>query len=327
MADGLQSPPAAQSAGLEDACGVRGVVPSQGATLCSCGFGCASPCGTQGRSIGLTLIQVGTEKRGRSHRQADALLKVAGPRHLIYFLALRTGLRRSELRDLQWGDLRIAPSVRRPHIALRAEATKAKRADSLPLKDDIIEALRQARPVDAKPTDSIFASTPKMLTFRSDLKKAGITEYDDRGRKVCFHSLRVTYGTWLAQAGVAPRVHMELMRHTDMKLTMTFYTDPRLLDTAGAMNDLPGFENGTPQESERSVALRTGTDDLPIMNSQNPQGKSIALNRGSQCPELSISVQKGGYGHEKTPANTGVLMRELGLEPRTYALKGRCSAN
>jgi hypothetical protein len=32
---------------------------------------------------------------------------------------------------------------------------------------------------------------------------------------------------------------MELMRHPDMKLTMHYCTDPRLLDTSKAVQDLP----------------------------------------------------------------------------------------
>jgi hypothetical protein len=32
---------------------------------------------------------------------------------------------------------------------------------------------------------------------------------------------------------------MALMRHTDVKLTMRYYTDPRLLDTAKAVEGLP----------------------------------------------------------------------------------------
>jgi hypothetical protein len=32
---------------------------------------------------------------------------------------------------------------------------------------------------------------------------------------------------------------MELMRHTDVKLTMRYYTDLRLLDTAKAVEGLP----------------------------------------------------------------------------------------
>ena len=37
---------------------------------------------------------------------------------------------------------------------------------------------------------------------------------------------------------------MALARHTDLRLTMKHYTDPRILDTAGAVNRLPALENG-----------------------------------------------------------------------------------
>lgn len=45
----------------------------------------------------------------------------------------------------------------------------------------------------------------------------------------------------LAKAGAAPRVAMSLMRHTDMRLTINLYTDPRIFDLAGAVAKLPTF--------------------------------------------------------------------------------------
>ncbi len=146
--------------------------------------------------------------------QAEALVSASTRHALLYLTALRTGLRRGELRKLQWGDVHL--DAQRPHVKHRATATKAKRADTLPLRADVADTLRKAKPADAKPGDRVFGSMPKMWTFRADLDRAGIPHADERGRKVCFHSLRVTFGTWLAQAGTAPRVHMELMRHTDM---------------------------------------------------------------------------------------------------------------
>ena len=62
---------AAQPVGLDDAGGVLGTVPGAAASVCSSGFGYASPSGTHGKCIGLTLIQVGTEIRGRSERGTD----------------------------------------------------------------------------------------------------------------------------------------------------------------------------------------------------------------------------------------------------------------
>jgi hypothetical protein len=41
----------------------------------------------------------------------------------------------------------------------------------------------------------------------------------------------------LVNAGIAPRAAMSLMRHTDMNLTMNFYTDPRTFDMAGAVEN------------------------------------------------------------------------------------------
>jgi site-specific recombinase XerD len=45
---------------------------------------------------------------------------------------------------------------------------------------------------------------------------------DEQGRRVDFHSLRLTFGTNLVLRGVHPRVVQELMRHSDIRLTMSF---------------------------------------------------------------------------------------------------------
>lgn len=52
---------------------------------------------------------------------------------------------------------------------------------------------------------------------------------------------RHTFGTHLSKAGVAPRVAMAAMRHSSLDLTMNIYTDPVLLDVAGAVETLPEF--------------------------------------------------------------------------------------
>ena len=57
-------------------------------------------------------------------------------------------------------------------------------------------------------------------------------------------SRRHTFGTMLSRAGVAPRVAQAAMRHSSIDLTMNVYTDPRLLDVAGALEALPGLAAG-----------------------------------------------------------------------------------
>ena len=60
-----------------------------------------------------------------------------------------------------------------------------------------------------------------------DLKFAGIPKTDERGRTLDVHALRTTFGTLLSKGGVAPRTAQAAMRHSDIRLTMQTYTDPK----------------------------------------------------------------------------------------------------
>src|SRR5690349_7703559 len=82
---------------------------------------------------------------------------------------------------------------------------------------------------------------PSMDSHKRYLAKTGVAYEDAEGRRVDFHALRHTYGSMLAKAGVAPRVAMSLMRHTDIRLAMNVYTDPKVFDMAGAVESLPSI--------------------------------------------------------------------------------------
>jgi len=58
------------------------------------------------------------------------------------------------------------------------------------------------------------------------------------------------------KAGVAPRMAQELMRQSDIRLTMNTYTHLQLVDTAGAVEALPTI--GAVQR-ETVQRLATGT--------------------------------------------------------------------
>ena len=73
-----------------------------------------------------------------------------------------------------------------------------------------------------------------MRILNRDLEAAGIPKRDDRGHTLDVHALRQTFGTMLSTNGVAPRTAMSAMRHSSIDLTMSVYTDPRLLDVYGA---------------------------------------------------------------------------------------------
>ena len=67
---------------------------------------------------------------------------------------------------------------------------------------------------------------------------AKISKLDTQGRVVDFHSLRHTFCTNLHRAGVPQREAMELMRHSDPRLTASTYTDTSLLSLKAAVEKL-----------------------------------------------------------------------------------------
>ena len=99
-------------------------------------------------------------------------------------------------------------------------------------------------------TASFPLLTPSLVRESPDGELGGIAKRDDRGRTVDLRSLRHTFGTHLSKAGVAPRVAQAAMRHSSLDLTMNVYSDPTLLDVAGAMEALPGLVLGNRGKAE-----------------------------------------------------------------------------
>jgi len=191
--------------------------------------------------IELQTIRIGP-RRGKAvakvkpDTKAKALRK-GRERRLVYLLAVWTGLRRNEIRQLTWGDIRL--DTLPGHILLRARTTKSKRADSLPIHEQLADELRAWRLRNAGPDDCVVSTVPHMKTLRADLAFAGIPYKDEAGRYVDFHSLRVSLSTMLAAHKVSQRAAQALMRHTDPRLTAAVYTDERLLPLAAELHNVP----------------------------------------------------------------------------------------
>ncbi len=177
------------------------------------------------------------ERRAFTDDEAGRLLAVNEARRPIYLLALHTGLRLGELRALRWHDVDIERAI----IRLRAEATKAKRADVLPITPTAQAILRELRSIRPDAARVFPKGVPSHHTVHADLLAAGIARTDDRGRKVDFHALRTTFITNLARAGVPQRQAMALARHTDPRLTANIYTDQDALPLAEAVAKLPSY--------------------------------------------------------------------------------------
>jgi integrase len=232
------------------------------------------------RPLTLDEIDAATE-RGRDAfgEQSDLIAELertGRERALIYKMLVLTGLRKAELASLTVGKLDLdAPNA---YAMLAAVDEKAGRGADLPLRGDLATDLRQwiadrleavrsdaraaGEPLPVKlPHDAPLFNVPAALVriLDRDLAAAGIPKRDDRGRTIDVHAMRHTFGTHLSKAGVSPRTAQAAMRHSSIDLTMNTYTDPRLLDVAGAMDALPALplDGDTPK---REHAKATGTD-------------------------------------------------------------------
>jgi integrase len=187
------------------------------------------------------------ETRGRDTRERRALtdaemrklLAVSGKRKAVYLMAVFTGLRRGELRQLQWRDVHLEDAAQ-PFVVVRASTTKNHEQATIKLHQDVVVALREWREECGDIEGAVF-TVPKMKTFRKDLEKAGIPYRDAESRVADFHSLRGTLCTNLQNASVGTRTAQEIMRHSDPRLTAKVYTDTSKLHTWSAIDKLPSL--------------------------------------------------------------------------------------
>ncbi len=245
----------------------------------------------------------------------------------------------TEVLSLRWSDLQLdAPC---PHILLRASETKSKRGDTLPLRSDLVQDLRKRyqETEDVEPTDRIFKRVPRIYEHRRWLEAAGIPYIDATGRRVDLHALRHTFGTLLSRSGVLPREAMSLMRHTDMRLTMNVYTDPRIFDLAGAVEKLPALlpTPADPSNPLPDVAAAPNSVSGVTNDKWREIGSTPAAKLGD-CTALSDTKVENDdmRNHSEKPEEKARLAggdfenreeRAKGVEPSTLGLESPHSAN
>jgi integrase len=251
-------------------------------------------------------------------------------RELIYKTLVITGLRKGELASLTVGQLVLDADP--AFLVLDAADEKNREGNSIPLRGDLAADLRQWLADKAKatqkatrgptghvlrlpaagptlPADTLVFAVPHGLVkiLDRDLITAGIArrvktkagtwkidKTDERGRTVDVHALRHTFGTLLSKGGVKPRTAQAAMRHSKIDLTMNVYTDPKLLDVAGAMESLPSLPLGAGPQREAAAVSATGTDD----STPSPFAPAFAPTTGKPCILGAVLDQIATNGDE-----------------------------
>jgi hypothetical protein len=129
---------------------------------------------------------------------------------------------------------------------------------------------------------------------------------DSQGRYLDFHSFRHTTNTLMARNGIGERIRMEVMRHSDAKLTNRVYVDSAQLPTASAMQSLPSITTGNAQSDAQPDAQTL----VPVSLSEC--GPVISHEAGNQVEGL----QNKGVSRDQSAEVVGSRNTENGSGDR-----------
>ena len=301
------------------------------------------------------LIEALTVRKGprKGERYADVRPEVrerldllGRERALIYKTLVLSGLRKAELSSLTVAHLNLDDPV--PFASLDAADEKNREGNAIALRDDLAadlrdwlddklqrlqaEALASGAPIPARlPPDTKLFTVPSQLVkiLDRDLVLAGIArrvkvngkwaidKRDDRGRSLDVHALRTTFGTLMSKGGVSPRTAQAAMRHSDIKLTMGVYTDPKLLDVRGALDALP-LLSLPGEQPEKETVRATGTD-----GEVRTVAPTVAPTSDKRVQSLSFLGNPYSSGVLDTVAVSGCPVKRK--EPLTTAVSGSFS--
>ncbi len=175
---------------------------------------------------GVKFPRVNNERvRFLSQREAHELLQAAreasSTLHDICCVSLYAGLRKSEIERLTWSDVDLEHGV----IVVR----DAKAGDRKAFMGDELRDLLKARKAETvggyvfpgrRPNTYIANTSP---AFKALVDSLGWNEgVQDARHKIVFHSLRHTFGSWLAQQGEPLLTIKELMGHKTIQMTMRY---------------------------------------------------------------------------------------------------------
>ncbi len=136
----------------------------------------------------------------------------------LVLLALNTGLRRGELLQLRWRDVRLDHAM----LTVRGEGAKTGQTRHVPLNTQAVDVMTAWKPADAEANWLAFpGQTPTTPlaeargAWEGLLKKASITSFR-------FHDLRHSFASKLVMAGVDLNTVRELLGHRKISMTLRY---------------------------------------------------------------------------------------------------------
>jgi integrase len=174
--------------------------------------------------------------------------EVVQDRQVLYWFVLTTGFRANECASLCWADLTLEGE----RLSARLDGKFTKNSDDavIPLQTFVVDALREMRvrrdrlrasrgEGTVRDDDAVFFVNSKLARLvRKDAEFAGlISEHGITAKRVDFHCLRKSCARILIELKVHPKVIQQVLRHSDIRLTMDLYGE---LGEDDLFRELPG---------------------------------------------------------------------------------------
>lgn len=100
-------------------------------------------------------------RRPLTEQEFARLMGMAGPRRMLYMMKMLTGLRRSALYALTWGQVYLdSLDDLGPRVIIPAKDMKNSPPEIKVLPDILARLLLESRPKGANPSDPVFPSRP-----------------------------------------------------------------------------------------------------------------------------------------------------------------------
>jgi site-specific recombinase XerD len=260
-------------------------------------------------------------------QSTTAFLGLTGTdRRFLYLTACATGFRVSELASMTPDSFALDGDT--PTAKVEASCTKNRKEAAQPLPLGVVKSLRDYLANKAAggivwPGNWVLRGAAMIRGDLEEARKAWLQSFhdtrqlaekapsdflayrDSEGRYADFHALRHSFITMVGKAGVSPREHQDLARHSTYALTSR-YSHSRFYDLAAAVQSLPIPTAGPGRGSE--VLSATGTDGKPAQ--QWPETLSPDL---SPCPASpgdfvrQAETESGRQEKQKNPENKPFL--------------------
>jgi integrase len=201
------------------------------------------------KGVKLPILQ-NTRERFLSYKEADTLLNELAKRspdvHDMALLSLYTGMRAGEVFNLRAHDVDLTHGL----ITLRDTKNKQARRTYM---TDAVRVMLSRRMKDLSPDAYIFLrkdGTPyfeMVVIFKTVADELFNKNVKDRRLRVTFHSLRHSFGSWLALGGESLMTIRELLGHKSFAMTQRYahlIPDEKRRAVAALAQSFDGKRNG-----------------------------------------------------------------------------------